>query len=868
MPGCAVANCINNDKNSKDKEITFHRIPKDEGLRKAWIHACKRADDFNANNVKVCSCHFSDDDFERDLQSELLNVKPKRKLRTGAIPRLNIPTIQCAFVNIERIDRIKKRENKKILKSITDESYNRPNNVLDKVPLTVNIQCMSNENNETLTSSLKEVIPDLATNESILKEIDSLKHKNITLEKQMQRVSEELAVEKNKNLILQNKLLKFQQLFSDNQLQVIDKGSCPSWSSEDISKAVTLRCISKKCFDYVRKYLRYPLPSERTIKRRLSNIHISPGFINLSLDLLKSHANVFTDAEKDVILSYDEMKIKPEICYDSVEDIFRGPHNNLQMVVVRSLIGKWKQPVFYDFDKPINKHLFYEIVDKVEKTGFKVRGFVSDMGPCNQKLLSDLAISENRTSIPNPTNIERRIWGFCDVPHLLKLLRNHLLDEGYELSDGKLVKKDVLEKVVSSESNDLKFVHKVTPNHFLLKGTERQNVRKAAELLSGTMASAIGYLCENQEHVKCFLQTVNDGFDVLNSRTPMHPNKLKSGYGMFQNEQNEALTKLYDLCSSMRVAGKKNLLPFQKGFLISINSIKGLYSDLKNEGYLYLMTSRCNQDVLEGYFSMIRGFGRFYDHPLPTAVSQRIKSLLLSRNASSLIKNGNCSNDEECITLSENVINDAVGHDGDVNVTNKTDLVSDEEEEFVEYGLKDSQNIDNVFKDMPNSDLLKMLAGYIAFRVKKKKLSSNFVYGHPTNECTNNQRDWLSTLSKGFLMNPTEEWLTIVRNMESDFFYYHEGNGLSKEKGVMKNLINKLKSKYPLIDEFAIACYVRTRSFMRMKSLNRLKSNKRMYGNNASDFGRKIKKNLVNCNNLHQVNKYLNLVTFCNARIK
>ena len=37
-------------------------------------------------------------------------------------------------------------------------------------------------------------------------------------------------------------------------------------------------------------------------------------------------------------------------------------------------------------------------------------------------------------------------------------------------------------------------------------------------------------------------------------------------------------------------------------------------------------TSLMNQDVLECYFSEIRGLGLFYDHPNPVAVIQRIES--------------------------------------------------------------------------------------------------------------------------------------------------------------------------------------------------------------------------------------------------
>ena len=92
---------------------------------------------------------------------------------------------------------------------------------------------------------------------------------------------------------------------------------------------------------------------------------------------------------------------------------------------------------------------------------------------------------------------------------------------------------------------------------------------KAEELLSGTVAVAIGFLLPGQGHVIEFVQTVNDGFDMLNSRMPHHStNKIKSTYGTCLEVQDEALNRLHTLCLPMRVIGKSCLLPFQLGLVI------------------------------------------------------------------------------------------------------------------------------------------------------------------------------------------------------------------------------------------------------------------------------------------------------------
>ena len=95
---------------------------------------------------------------------------------------------------------------------------------------------------------------------------------------------------------------------------------------------------------------------------------------------------------------------------------------------------------FYDFDKRVDAELFLNIVRKVKSTGFRVRTFVSYMGLKNQKLLADLEIKTGNTFLKNPCCEERHIWAFCDVPHLLKLMRNYLIDKVYQLPDGKKLK--------------------------------------------------------------------------------------------------------------------------------------------------------------------------------------------------------------------------------------------------------------------------------------------------------------------------------------------------------------------------------------------------------------------------------------------
>ena len=43
---------------TKKGNIAFHRLPKNDKIRRIWSHFCKRKDAVNADNALMCSLHF------------------------------------------------------------------------------------------------------------------------------------------------------------------------------------------------------------------------------------------------------------------------------------------------------------------------------------------------------------------------------------------------------------------------------------------------------------------------------------------------------------------------------------------------------------------------------------------------------------------------------------------------------------------------------------------------------------------------------------------------------------------------------------------------------------------------------------------
>jgi len=92
------------------------------------------------------------------------------------------------------------------------------------------------------------------------------------------------------------------------------------------------------------------------------------------------------------------------------------------------LFANWKQPVFYDFDVPMKPALLFKIIQQLYDVGYNVIAIVNDMGVTNMGLWRDLNISINNVSFLHPVT-SKNIYVFADVPHLLKLARNHFLDQ-------------------------------------------------------------------------------------------------------------------------------------------------------------------------------------------------------------------------------------------------------------------------------------------------------------------------------------------------------------------------------------------------------------------------------------------------------
>lgn len=82
---CSVAICKSNAEHAKKsgEKISFYKFPTDIKIRKEWIRKCYKKGKFNPDNKRICSKHFTINDYEDELKSRLMNVLPKKLKNTG-----------------------------------------------------------------------------------------------------------------------------------------------------------------------------------------------------------------------------------------------------------------------------------------------------------------------------------------------------------------------------------------------------------------------------------------------------------------------------------------------------------------------------------------------------------------------------------------------------------------------------------------------------------------------------------------------------------------------------------------------------------------------------------------------------------------
>jgi hypothetical protein len=94
-----------------------------------------------------------------------------------------------------------------------------------------------------------------------------------------------------------------------------------------------LTYLGKRPYVYLRNKLKFPLPAISTPQRWASKFELRKGLLTKLLDIMKAASVKMEDKDKQVVLQFDEVKIKSCYEYDKREDQVVGRLNQLQVVM-------------------------------------------------------------------------------------------------------------------------------------------------------------------------------------------------------------------------------------------------------------------------------------------------------------------------------------------------------------------------------------------------------------------------------------------------------------------------------------------------------------------------------------------------------
>lgn len=89
-----------------------------------------------------------------------------------------------------------------------------------------------------------------------------------------------------------------------------------------------------------------------------------------------------------------------------------GPNDQMQIVMVRGLFFKFKQPIFVDFDQKVTSEIFMSLITKLHYIGFNVVACVNDNGGGNVGFWSKSGVNFEKNNNNTPGNWLRNIYVF------------------------------------------------------------------------------------------------------------------------------------------------------------------------------------------------------------------------------------------------------------------------------------------------------------------------------------------------------------------------------------------------------------------------------------------------------------------------
>ena len=415
----------------------------------------------------------------------------------------------------------------------------------------------------------------------------------------------------------------------------------------------------------------FRMPGVKTLQTFIGGLHLGCGFKSQYFEALAKRVESMGDKEKLCVLTFDGMALKSKLQYSEAHDKINGfvdlgefgkgtsdvAKQALQFMV-RGLSTKWKQPLGHFFGSyavkaEVLQQMLTSAVSLLEKTGLQVVAVVCDQEISHRLMFKCLGASVSQPWFMSANN--NKVFVMYDVPHLVKNLRNNLLNHDIIINDQTVSFKHLQRLYELDKQSSLRLCPKLTDGHFNLKPFKKMKVSLATQVLSHSVSSALKtYVRFNQIDQSAlvtadFVERIDQVFDILNSRCQID-HKWKKPLTVRSHDQFTMLDEAVDWVSSWKfrhvLTKKDKRLPFHEGLILTIRSIRMASSFLLTDKcFKYVMTSRFNQDIVENWFSCIRQKGLNNDSRTVWEYESSGKAIMVNWMLTSVSRNSNCEVD-------------------------------------------------------------------------------------------------------------------------------------------------------------------------------------------------------------------------------
>lgn len=284
--------------------------------------------------------------------------------------------------------------------------------------------------------------------------------------------------------------------------------------------------------------------------------------------------------------------------------------------MIRSIFGKWKLPVAFWFtNKKLTAKefakLFFEFIEVILEAGLDVRAIVTDGLAKNILAVNLLGATDE---VPCFYVQGKRIVCVVDPPHLLKALRNALLNYILICPDGTMVDiKYIRAFVMQDMQMQPRLAPKVTKKHINPNNFDKMSVGRACQLFSQSTASGVmsytvvGALPPEAMATGRFCEKNNnfwDSFQGLEYKPNPDAGDLKCAITA-NSAHLQLWADVFEEMEGWTFLGSERV-QVMKNWRRTMRALAILWDDLQQEGYEYFPVGAINQDCLENYNASMR----------------------------------------------------------------------------------------------------------------------------------------------------------------------------------------------------------------------------------------------------------------------